>query len=243
MAGLLGLVLTAFAANSLLCRMALGGASADPLPFTAVRLVSGAMMLALLCGLRGGLGRPLVNAPAALCLFVYAMFFSIAYVALDTATGALLLFASVQATMIVIALWRGERPARLAWCGFALAALGLASLLFPGFSAPPWRPAVEMAVAGAAWAVYTLIGTRGEDPLRSTTWNFLWASPPALLALAFPQSPQTIEADGALLAILSGAVASGLGYALWYRVLPRLSILLAATAQLAVPVLAAAGGV
>jgi len=223
--------------------MALGSASADPLPFTAVRLASGALMLALLCSLRGGLGRPQLNLPAALSLFVYALFFSIAYIALDTATGALLLFAAVQITMIVVALQRGERPTRLACVGYALAASGLAVLLFPGLNAPPWRPAAEMAIAGIAWAIYTLIGTRGGNPLRSTTWNFVFATPLALVALAFPQAPQALEVDGAVLAVLSGAVASGLGYALWYRVLPRLQTLLAATAQLAVPVLAAAGGV
>jgi len=240
---LLALVLTAFAANSLLCRMALGSASADPISFTALRLISGAVMLVLLSAWRSGVGRPLLNLPAATCLFVYAIFFSIAYIELDTATGALLLFAAVQTTMIVIALWRGERPSRLAWFGFFVATTGLTILLLPGLSAPPWRPAAQMAVAGIAWGLYTLIGIGGHDPLRSTTWNFLLASPLALLAFAVPGQTFHLEADGAVLAVLSGAVASGLGYALWYRVLPRLSTLLAATAQLAVPVLAAVGGI
>ncbi|MBI4695011.1 MAG: DMT family transporter [Gammaproteobacteria bacterium] len=237
------LVLTAFAANSLTCRIALRGGAADPLSFTAIRISSGAVVLMVILALRGTLNRVPVDPRAVLALNAYAVLFSFAYLGLDAATGALLLFAAVQITMVGAALWRGERPTALAWAGFAIASGGLVWLLSPGVTAPPLLPAVEMLLAGVGWGVYSLVGAKVREPLTATAWNFVFATPIAVLALAFDPSRLHLDRQGLAMAVLSGAVASGLGYALWYLVLPRLTALLAASAQLAVPVLAACGGV
>ena len=180
--------------------------------------------------------------PSALALFVYAAGFSMAYVSLSAATGALLLFGVVQTTMIGWGLWRGERLRPLQWLGLATASAGLVALLLPGLATPSLRSAALMAAAGVAWAVYSLRGRTARDATAVTAGNFLRAAPLAL-ALSLLLWPQARwDSSGAALALASGALASGLGYAVWYTALRGLSATRAAVVQLAVPALAAAGG-
>lgn len=239
---LTALAMLAFAGNSLLCRLALKHTSIDATSFTTLRLLSGALMLALL--VRGS-GRPVAaggNWRSALALFGYAAGFSLAYVSLSAATGALLLFGAVQATMIAYGLWQGERLRRLQWLGFVLALGGLVGLMLPGLAAPPLGSALLMLGAGAAWGIYSLRGKGAGDPTQVTAGNFLRTVPMAA-ALSLLMWPQRVpDAAGAGYAVLSGALASGIGYALWYRVLPAMKATQAATVQLSVPVLAALGG-
>lgn len=246
---LTALALLAFAANSLLCRAALVQSSIDPATFTALRLASGAAALAawvLLRG-RGGLGDG--DWPSALALFAYAIAFSWAYLSLGAGTGALVLFAAVQGTMLFAGWQAGERLRGVGWFGLALALTGLVVLLAPGASAPQPLPALAMAGAGMAWGVYSLRVRRSGDPVAATAGNFLRSMPLALVALAIaimagaaPASPGDWEARGVGLAVASGMLASGLGYVIWYAVLPSLQRLTAATLQLAVPVIAALAG-
>lgn len=238
------LALIAFAANSVLCRQALRHGAIDPATFSAVRLASGAAMLALLVGLRRG-DRAGVRPSwySAGFLFLYAVPFSFAYVTLGTGTGALLLFGAVQLTMIGGALRGGDRLRPLHWVGLVLAIGGLVYLLLPGVTRPSLTGAGLMALAGFAWGVYSLRGRATRDPLGQSASNFLRATPFALLvALPFFRWG-SVRASGVGLAALSGAVASGLGYVIWYRALPGLPRLSASIVQLAVPVLAAAAGV
>jgi drug/metabolite transporter (DMT)-like permease len=237
--------LVAFAANSLLCRVALGRASIDPAGFTAVRLVSGAVVLSAF----GTLRRSATAEPSragwtsASMLFLYAAAFSFAYVTLTAGTGALILFGAVQITMIVAGLAAGERFRIAEGVGLAGALAGLGILVAPGIAAPsPWGAAL-MAVAGISWGVYSLRGRGARDPLRETAVNFRKAVPLAACLVAVALRRAHVTAEGAMWAALSGAVASGLGYVVWYAALRGLSAIRAATVQLAVPVLAAAGGV
>ncbi len=239
------LAMVAFAANSVLCRLALREGTIDAASFTAVRLVSGALMLALILLLRDRQVKTMVtqgNHGSALALFVYAAGFSLAYVELATGTGALLLFGAVQATMIGIGLYRGERLAPLQWLGLALALSGLVALLLPGAAAPPLAAAMLMLAAGAGWGVYSLRGKGAADATAVTAGNFLraliWLLPLALFAWPdqWPQGP------GLVYAVLSGALASAAGYAIWYLALRGLASATAATVQLSVPVLAALAG-
>jgi len=237
------LALVAFAANSVLCRLALGGHGIDAASFGSIRLASGALVLvALRWASRGG-ARSRGGWLAPLMLFAYVAAFSFAYLSLTAGTGALLLFGSVQATMILVALRGGERFARAEALGLALALGGLAYLVLPGLSSPSPRGSALMIAAGVAWGVYSLLGRGARDPLAETARNFAWATPLALLvsALAWPHA--RISAHGAMLAVLSGAATSGLGYVLWFAALRGLSAIRAATVQLAVPALAAWGGV
>ncbi len=237
------LALTAFAGNSLLCRAALAHGAIDAAGFTGVRLLSGALVLWLLVRLRrsGASGRG--NWRSALALFAYAAAFSFAYLQLTAATGALLLFGAVQATMIAHGFWRGERLRGLQLPGLLLACGGLVGLMLPGLSAPPPMGALMMLIAGIAWGVYSLRGRGAGDPLQVTAGNFLRALPfAALLALLLiPQLHATPA--GLTYALASGALTSGLGYAIWYTALPHLRATTAATVQLSVPVIAALGGV
>jgi drug/metabolite transporter (DMT)-like permease len=239
------LALLGFAANSLLCRAALGAGSIDAASFTAIRIASGALVLFVLArGERAG------NWWSAFALFAYAAAFSFAYLRLVTATGALILFATVQVTMISIGVARGERPRAVEWLGFLIAIAGLVVLVLPGLASPDPLGAALMASAGAAWGIYSLRGrgTRaGADPspgpLAVTADNFLRATPmAALLLLAVPLHGGHVESRGVALAIASGAIASGIGYSLWYAALPSLPAVRAAIVQLAVPVLAAGAG-
>jgi len=235
----------AFAANSLFCRLALGSAAGDAAGFTFLRLLSGAVALGFICAVQGKAGRGLLrpDAVSALALFGYAAAFSFAYRDLTAGTGALLLFGAVQGTMIGTGLFRGERPAAAEWGGLLIALAGLGWLVAPGLAAPSPRGAGLMVLAGVAWGVYSLRGRRAGDPLPATAANFVWAVPPALLLLALAPGGHHLTAAGVRWAVLSGALASGGGYALWYAVLPRLTATRAATVQLTVPVLAALGGV
>ena len=237
------LALVAFAANSLLCRLALAGGGTDPAAFTTLRLASGALVLALLLALRRQAPWRTGTWRGGLALFAYAAGFSYAYVAVGAATGALLLFGAVQATMLVAGLLQGERLSGLQRGGFLLALVGLAALLLPGAAAPaPW-PAAMMLGAGLAWGLYSLWGRGSTDPVATTAGNFLRALPFALGLAVLLADHLALDALGAICAAASGALASGLGYVLWYRVLPALGALRAASLQLAVPPLTALGGV
>ena len=243
--------LTGFAANSLLCRMALGAATIDAASFTAVRLLSGALVLALLvrlspaaraAGRAAGRSNSLL---AALALFAYALAFSFAYLRLTTGTGALILFAAVQLTMLGVSVVRGDRPSAPQWLGIALSLGGLVALTLPGLSAPEPLAAATMALAGAAWGVYSLLGRASTQPLATTADNFARGAPLALLAWVIALITGAVHGSrqGLLLASVSGALASGVGYSLWYAALPALSRTTAAAVQLSVPVLAALAGV
>lgn len=232
----------AFAANSLLCRIALRETGIDAASFTTLRIASGALVLWLIVrARRGDIGRQGSWGSAA-ALFVYAAAFSYAYLSLPAAVGALLLFGAVQATMIGYGLVRGERFGGRQTVGLVLAAGGLLGLLLPGVSAPPLQGAVLMIVAGVAWGVYSLRGRRGGDPTASTAGNFVRALPFALVLSLSMLPHASLAADGVLYALASGALASGLGYAIWYAALPGLRATQAATVQLSVPVIAAFGG-
>lgn len=246
-AGLTALALLAFAGNSLLCRAALRDTAIDPASFTLLRVVSGALVLGLLVGLRAPRALPAGSWTSATALFAYAIAFSYAYVGLSAGTGALILFGAVQASMLGWALLRGERFSALQMLGFAVAIAGLIGLLLPGLSAPPLGAALLMLLAGVAWGVYSLRGRGAGDPTAVTAGNFLRAVPMAgaALAVALLLVPDAVRVDasGSLYAIASGALTSGLGYAIWYRALPQLRASTAATVQLSVPVITAVAGV
>ncbi|TKS53404.1 DMT family transporter [Luteimonas yindakuii] len=238
------LVLLAFAGNSLLCRWALQGGRIDPAGFTAIRLASGALVLWLLVRMRGGAhARTGGSWGSALALFAYAAAFSYAFMHVPVSTGTLLLFAAVQATMVGAALWTGERLSRLQWAGFVLALAGLVAMLLPGLSAPAPVGAALMLAAGIAWGCYSLRGRRSRDPLTDTAGNFMRALPFGSVLLLATADSLHADTGGVALAVLSGAVTSGLGYALWYAVLPSLGAARAAGVQLGVPPAAAVAGV
>lgn len=237
------MAMLAFAGNSLLCRIALGPVGMDAASFTAIRLVSGAAMLGLMLRVHGVPGIGGGNWPSAFALFTYAAAFSFAYLSLTAATGALLLFGAVQASMIGHGLWKGERFSALQWLGLTLAISGLLGLLLPGLSAPPLGGALLMLAAGIAWAVYSLRGRGAGNPIVVTAGNFLRAAPVGLLLVLLFHADLSLDAAGIAYAIASGALASGLGYAVWYAVLPSLPASHAATVQLCVPVVVALGGI
>lgn len=302
-AALTAFTMVAFAANSLLCRMALGRELIDPLSFTTARVVSGAVVLVVLSRGLGLAAKDASDAPgaregqqrregqdgpeahegrkaqegqhgqdgrgargavkagagdagsrgaregwagswiSALALFGYAAAFSLAYVSLEAGTGALILFGAVQATMIGAGIRSGERPHWAEWLGLILAVGGLVYLTAPGATAPDPIGALLMLVSGISWGVYSLLGKGVRAPIVSTTRSFVRAAPMAILGTIVGLSFLRIEAAGLLLAVVSGAVTSGLGYALWYRALRGLTRTRAAIVQLVVPVLAALGGV
>jgi drug/metabolite transporter (DMT)-like permease len=243
---LVACAMCAFAANSLLCRMALKNTAIDAASFTTIRIVSGALVLGLIViarrfpgpwfGLRGAW-------KSAAALFAYAAAFSYAYIELPTAVGALLLFGAVQVTMIGIGFASGERFRPVQWLGFALAIGGLVSLLLPGLSAPSVGSAALMIVAGIAWGLYSLFGRRLGNPTASTAGNFVLAVPFTVVLSLFALGDARLDATGVGYAIASGAIASGLGYAIWYAALPLIAATSAATIQLSVPVVAAIGGI
>jgi drug/metabolite transporter (DMT)-like permease len=238
------LALVAFAANSVLCRLALRDASVDPATFSTIRLVAGAVTLLLFAGAApertSSVG---ISLKSAAMLALYAVSFAFAYVSLAAGTGALILFGSVQVTMLVGALIMGERPSALQWFGLSLALSGLVYLVSPGLAAPSPSGAMLMSTAGFSWGVYSLRGKGVHDPLARTTANFLWSLPLVLgVSLASLQQFH-LEPKGAALAAVSGSVTSGLGYVAWFAALRGLSAARASIVQLAVPVLAAAGGV
>lgn len=237
--------LLCFAGNSLLCRLALADAEIDPASFTALRLASGAAVLALLSARGPDLAPRRRTWIPALFLLGYAAPFSWAYVSLGAATGALILFASVQVTMLAWGVARGERPSALGWLGAATAVAGLVWLTAPGVDARDPTSAVVMAASGAAWGAYSVCGRGAGDPLRATASSFVRASilagPALVLAMAFVQPHASSR--GIALALASGAITSGVGYAVWYAALAGLTVTRAAVVQLLVPALAALGGV
>lgn len=237
------LALVAFAANSVLCRSALGAHAIDAGSFTLVRLASGAALLLLLRAGARPRARLRLDAPQPAMLLAYAAAFSFAYTRLGAGTGALVLFGSVQVTMIANALRSGERMRRPELAGLALALAGLACLVAPGVTAPSVRGVALMAVAGVAWGVYSLRGRGSADPLGETARNFALAAPLSLLLLVPALGHAHVTSRGVLLAALSGAITSGLGYVVWFAALRGLPAIRAAIVQLAVPAIAAGGGV
>lgn len=240
---LTALAMTAFAGNSLLCRQALARTTIDPATFTTVRIASGALALALLARARGGSPVAAGSWGSALALFAYAAGFSFAYASLPASTGALLLFGAVQLTMIGQGLRAGERLRPVQLAGLAAAFAGLVGLLAPGLSAPPPGGAALMIGAGVAWGVYSLRGRGAGAPLLVTSGNFARAVPLALATSVAFAARASADPMGLVLAALSGALASGVGYAIWYSALPGLDATRAATVQLSVPVLASLGAV
>lgn len=259
--------LVGFAANSVLCRLALRGGEIDAASYTAVRLISGAVVLALLAWPRSSASRTMSRGSwtSALALFIYAAPFSYAYVRVNTGVGALVLFGCVQTSMLGWAIARGERPRFLVWLGLAIAAGGLVALARPGGGAPDALGTAAMALAGVAWAIYTLRGKGVAHPLAATAGNFVRTVPMAValvlvvvivdhtagaaVAVRFDgvNAHDTLSLHtslrGVLLAAVSGAIASGLGYTFWYTALRGLTATRAAILQLLVPLLAAAAGV
>lgn len=240
---LTALAMASFAGNSLLCRAALRHSGIDAASFTTIRLASGAATLWLVASLarRSASGRGTWG--SALALLAYAAGFSYAYLELTAATGALLLFGAVHATMVGHGLARGEVLGTAQVAGLVLALAGLVGLLLPGLSAPPLSGALMMLGAGVAWGVYSLRGRDAGDPTRVTAGNFIRAVPLALAFSLLSLESASLDGAGVAYAAASGALTSGLGYALWYSVLPALKSTQAATVQLSVPVIAALGGV
>lgn len=236
---LTALTMMAFAANSILCRLALTTTAIDPASFTLVRIASGALGMGAVAVLRGRGLRPGGTWRGGAALLGYAAAFSFAYTTLPAGTGALLLFGAVQATMIVAGLIRGERLGWAQWCGLALALAGLAVLVAPGVSAPPLLGAALMVVSGISWGWYSLLGRSGGDPTLATAGNFLRAVPMAVAVALVFSAGLSVDAMGVMYGVASGAVASGLGYGLWYAVLPSLSAARGASVQLSVPVITA----
>lgn len=243
LAFLVVLAMIAFAANSLLCRAALRDSGIDPASFTTIRIASGAAVLWVIARMRGGTMTSAGSWGSAAALFGYAAAFSFAYTQLSAAMGALILFCAVQVSMIGWGLWRGERIGARQAAGLCLAIGGLVGLLWPGLSAPPPGSAALMLAAGIAWGIYSLRGKRSGDPTIATAGNFMRAVPFAVVLSLFTLGGAKAGTAGVLYAIASGALASGLGYAIWYTALPGLTSTKAATIQLSVPVIAAAAAV
>lgn len=239
---LTGLAMLAFAGNSVLCRLALKETGIDAASFTGIRLIAGGGMLYLLVAMRKGRYDGRGNWLSAFALLAYAACFSFAYISLPAASGALILFVSVQATMIGYGIAHGERLRPAQSIGLILALGGLIGLLLPGLSAPPLFGSLLMIISGAAWGVYSLRGKRAGDPLRVTTGNFLRAIPFAAALTLLTIGEATVDPAGFWYAVVSGALTSGIGYALWYTVVPALRASTAATVQLSVPVITALGG-
>ena len=242
---LTGCTLLAFAANSLLTRMALGPGAIDAASFMTLRLAAGAVTLLVI--MAGYHGKPVTKLqgkwPAAVMLFLYAVTFSFSYLQLTAGTGALILFCTVQVTMILVALQQGEKPQPLEWGGLLLALAGLLYLVSPGLAAPPLVGSILMVIAGIAWGFYSLLGRGAKDPVAYTTANFVRAVPLAAVVSLVSLSGLHLTRSGVLLALISGALASGVGYAIWYAALDGLTATRAATVQLTVPVIASAGGI
>lgn len=225
--------------------MALGNSSIDPASFTTLRLLSGAGALILISSFSGYKRKTFLapDWPSAAMLFFYAATFSFAYVSLRTGTGALILFGAVQTTMMLGAILAGERPSKLVWIGLLVALGGLVYMVSPGLTAPPLIGSLLMAIAGGAWGIYSLRGRRtGRNPLLDTTGNFVGGLPMAALVSAIGTGDVHLTSNGLILAVISGGVASGVGYVIWYKALQGLTATRAATVQLSVPVLAAYAG-
>ncbi|WP_373019475.1 DMT family transporter [Thiomicrorhabdus sp.] len=240
-----GLALIAFAANSVLNRLALDNQAIDPAGFTMIRLFSGALVLLTIVSFTTQTDKNVSKGSwtAGLMLFLYAICFSYAYLTLETGTGALILFGAVQISIILITLFSGGRLLISEWIGMAIAFSGFVALVLPGVSAPSPEGFVLMAVSGIAWGIYTLIGRGSQNPLTDTAYNFIRTLPMVVLLAVLTLNTQHYTYEGILLAVLSGGIASGIGYTLWYIALGGLSSTQAAVVQLLVPVLAVFGGV
>jgi drug/metabolite transporter (DMT)-like permease len=242
---LTGLALVAFAGNSVLCRVALGETTIDASTFTVVRLLSGAIVLLGILHFRSppnGLNAK-GDWPASFMLFLYAVTFSFAYMTIETGTGALILFGSVQITIIVVSLFSGNRLSLAEWIGVSIAFMGFVYLVLPDVTTPSIIGFSLMTIAGMAWGMYTLKGRASTNPLGDTTYNFLRTTPFVLVMIIVTVHSSHYSSKGILLAVLSGGVASGIGYTIWYMALGGLSATQAAVVQLFVPVIAALGGV
>jgi drug/metabolite transporter (DMT)-like permease len=239
------LAMLAFAGNSIICRMALQEGAIDAASFSNIRLLSGALALLIILSVKSSVNDLKQSGSwlSALMLFLYALAFSYAYIDLGAGTGALILFGLVQATMIIAALIAGDRPTGVEVLGWLCASAGLIYLVLPGVEAPSAVGTIFMSVSGIAWGIYSIRGQNESEPLASTASNFLRsvAFIPFVLAVTF-KSIQ-ISASGALLAILSGAITSGVGYVIWYAALKHMKTIQAALVQLSVPAIAAIGGV
>jgi len=245
---LTALTMGAFAANSVLARMALLGEGDDPLAFTAVRLISGAIFLTLILAFKRKkeFSEPSSGLWNALALFIYALAFSLSYVTLGAGLGALLLFASVQISIVGIGLFKGQTYSRKDWLGFGVALGGLVYLFLPGLEAPPVVGSGLMIFAGIAWGIYTYLGKSAESPIGMITRSFQIAAIPGVLFLLFGPvfgAPLKLDPELLVLAIISGALTSGLGYVLWYSVVGHLRVATVSTVQLSVPMIAMLGGI
>ena len=243
-AALTAMAMLAFAANSVLCRLALGADLIDAASFATVRVVAGAAVLAVLMAPRWRQqSRASADWRMVFMLFVYMVFFSFAYITLSTGTGALILFGAVQLTMFGVALRAGERFSGVSWLGLSIAFAGLIYLVAPGVTAPNPVGAMLMASAGIAWGVYSLLGKDVADPLQATANNFMFCVPLVIAVSLIFHADYAATLNGVLLASASGGIASGVGYAIWYKALKNLNATRAATVQLTVPAIAALGGV
>jgi len=243
------LALIAFAANSVLCRLALGNGTIDASSFTGIRLLSGSVVLFLILSIQGSIKGSNKGVPskgswtASFMLFLYAITFSYAYLSVDTGTGALILFGSVQITMILLSLISGTRLHIIEWSGVIIAFTGFVYLILPNITTPSINGFMLMTVSGVAWGIYTLRGRSSKNPLMDTSYNFLRTTPFVVLLAAFTMQNINYSSEGIVLALLSGGITSGVGYTIWYIALRGLSATQAAVIQLSVPVIAAIGGV
>tara|TARA_B110000211_G_C14043655_1_gene537933 strand:+ start:790 stop:1707 length:918 start_codon:yes stop_codon:yes gene_type:complete len=244
-----GLALIAFAANSVLCRLALGESAIDASTFTIVRLLAGAIVLTVIMSISKIKSNSNTNSstkgswPASIALFIYGLTFSFAYVTLDTATGALILFGSVQIAMILMSIFSGNRLHISEWFGMAIAFTGFVYLILPGVTTPSVIGFLLMTVSGIAWGIYTLKGRGSKNPIMDTAFNFLRTMPFVIILAIVTFKYAHYSSEGILLAVLSGSIASGIGYMIWYSALSGLSVNQAAVLQLLVPVIAAVGGI
>jgi drug/metabolite transporter (DMT)-like permease len=237
------IAMIAFAANSILCRLALGQEAVDAASFASIRVIAGALMLGAIAFPRWrAQGRAHADWRTISTLFIYMTFFAFAYLSLSTGTGALILFGSVQLTMFAVALKGGEQFSSKSWAGFMLAIVGLVYLIWPGITAPDPFGAALMVIAGIAWGTYSLFGKDAADPLEATANNFIWSIPLVLVTSLIFIGDIHLSWRGIVIAALSGAVTSGLGYVVWFMALRGLPATRAATVQLSVPVIAALGG-
>ncbi|MGK3189219.1 DMT family transporter [Enterobacter soli] len=237
------IAMIAFAGNSVLCRVALKGIHADPISFSSLRLISGAIALFLFLHIASERKKPEINWLNALFLSVYVFSFSIAYVSLSTGTGALLLFGTVQLVMTVWGLVQGEKIAALKTIGIVWALAGITVLLLPGAERPSFLSSSMMVISGLAWALYSISGKNVTDAVASTAGNFILSIPIALIIPLFFYSDLHIDFTGLTLGVIAGALTSGGAYLLWYSLLPSLKASTASTIQLSVPCLATLGGV
>jgi len=239
--------LLAFASNSVLCRLALGENAIDPSSFTIIRLISGIIILMAVMQLSEKSNNVKLKSKgswlAASMLFIYAIAFSFGYVSLDTGTGALILFGSVQITMIITSVISGNKLHISEWLGLLIAFSGFVYLIIPDLVTPSLMGFMLMTISGVAWGFYTLLGRTSQSPLSDTVYNFLRTSPFILVLIFFGLNDIHLTYTGIVLAVLSGAIASGLGYFVWYIALKGLSVTQAAVVQLFVPIIAATGGV